>query len=247
VSNISVAVMDKRDVPDEYHHVFDYIIEIPWKDDAENSDWKIENKWKYIYMSPYDETVVLDTDMIFTSCIDEWWELLANNDVFFTTSPQTFRGNVIESTYYRKAFESNKLPNVYTAFMYFKKTPAAYELFDMTKIIFHNWQKFYFEFLDENRPTHVSGDVCYALATKLLGKENEYCNNVVPGFVHMKTFAQDVDTTGMTEDWTMHIPTYYNSHGNLKIGNFSQYLPFHYYVKNWLTDDIIARLKGIVS
>ena len=39
--------------------VFDYIVDIPWNDDALNSTWKIENKWKYINMSPFDETIIL--------------------------------------------------------------------------------------------------------------------------------------------------------------------------------------------
>ena len=65
VSNLSICVEDKSTVPEKYKKVFDQVIEIPWTDDAKESDWKIDNKWKYYYMTPYDETVILDADMIF--------------------------------------------------------------------------------------------------------------------------------------------------------------------------------------
>lgn len=244
VKSVSVAVTDPGSFPDQYRSAFDCVVQIPWGDDAADSEWKIENKWKYIHMSPYDETVVLDADMIITSPIDDWWNLLSTHDVFFTTNPLTYRGSVIASDAYRKTFTSNQLPNVYTAFMYFKKTPESYQLFELTCDIFRNWQKFYYEFLDETRPTRVSGDVCFALATKLLGKEHEFCTDVVPGFVHMKTMVQDIDSSGMTESWNEYLPTYFNTRCELKIGNFHQFLPFHYYMKDWLTDDIVATLES---
>lgn len=68
--------------------VFDYIVDIPWNDDALNSTWKIENKWKYINMSPFDETIILDTDQLFTKSIDHWWDMLGDSkyDVLLCTN-----------------------------------------------------------------------------------------------------------------------------------------------------------------
>ena len=45
VSNLSICVEDKTTVPEKYKKVFDQVIEIPWTDDAKDSDWKIDNKW----------------------------------------------------------------------------------------------------------------------------------------------------------------------------------------------------------
>ena len=68
------AVSLITDVPDavpyHYREVFDHIIEIPWYDDALQSEWKIENRWKIYHITPYDETVLLDADMLFLTNVD---------------------------------------------------------------------------------------------------------------------------------------------------------------------------------
>ena len=51
-----------------------HIVDITWLDDAPEADWKINNKWKYYYMT-YKETVILDTDMIFPRRV-HWWDML---------------------------------------------------------------------------------------------------------------------------------------------------------------------------
>lgn len=236
-------------IPEKVKKVFDDIVDIPWLDHAKNSTWKIENTWKFYYMTPYDETVVLDADMLFPADISHWWDILSTQDVWVTNKPRTFKGDLITSTRYRQVHVSNDLPHFYIAFFYFKKSELASELFKMTEIIFHNWEKFYYDYLDETRPKNNSGDVAYALAIKLLGIENECFGNLdsVPTFVHMKGLLQNIDSKYISEDWTKHIPTYFREDGGFKIGNFEQTLPFHYQVKEWLTDDMITILENRVG
>jgi hypothetical protein len=246
VNNVCLATDVAADVlPQKYRDVFDDIVPIPWQDHAADSKWKIENKWKYYYMTPYDETVVLDSDMLFPADISHWWDILSTKDIWITDKPRTFKGTVITSTKYRDAFVSNQLPNVYTAFMYFKKTEQVHEVFKMTEVIFNNWERFYYDYLDENRPKFLSGDVAYALAIKLLGVEDQCFGNTnsFPTFVHMKSHLQGIPERLISEDWTQHIPTYFHSDGSFKIGNYQQTIPFHYHVKSWLTDEMIEILE----
>lgn len=121
VSNLTVCVdaNTKALIKTKHKQVFDHIVDIPWNDDAENQPWKINNKWKFYHMSPYDETVILDTDMIFPTDVSYWWDMLSERDVWATTNVRTYRGDVVTSDYYRKYFVKNELPNVYTAFFYF--------------------------------------------------------------------------------------------------------------------------------
>lgn len=224
--------------------LFDDIVPIPWVDNAENSKWKIDNKWKYYYMTPYDETVILDADMVFPADISYWWDILTKQDIWITDTPLTFKGEDITSTKYRATFTANDLPNVYTAFMYFKKTKLAGELFSLVELIFENWETFFYNYLDETRPTHLSGDVAYALAIKILGITPECFGNLsIPTFVHMKGHLQNIDSKFINEDWTKTIPTYFHEDGGFKIGNYEQHVPFHYHIKEWLTDDIISILE----
>lgn len=240
--DIAIATTDV--VPDKYKEVFDHIVEIPWSDRAADSAWKIENKWKYYHMTPFDETIVLDTDMLFPKDISHWWDILAQKEMWITDKPRTFKGEIITSTYYRPCFPTNNLPNAYTAFMYFKKTEMVAEVVKMTQYIFEHWQRFYYDFLDETRPANLSGDVAYALAIKILGLENEcFGKSEIPTFTHMKSHVQNVDQRLINEDWTKTIPTYFSDNCTFKIGNYEQHLPFHYQVKEWLTDDMIGKLE----
>lgn len=246
VNNICLSTdMDVTKLDKKVRKVFDDIVPIPWGDSAADSKWKIDNKWKYYHMTPYDETVILDADMIFPTDISHWWDILSRQDIWITDSPMTFKGEKITSTKYRETFVSNQLPNVYTAFAYFKKTKLTAELFSLLDIIFNNWERFFYDYLDETRPKFLSGDVAYALAIKILGIENECFGNMqsMPSFVHMKGHLQNIDEKFISEDWTKHIPTYFRDDGKFKVGNYEQVLPFHYHVKEWLTDDIISTLE----
>lgn len=248
VNQFAIAVPDGTAIPEKYKAVFDHVVIIPWGDHAKKSDWKIENKWKYLHMTPFEETVILDADMIFTSDISYWWDIMSEKDVWATTNVYTYRGDVITSEIYRKTFVDNNLPNVYTAFMYFKKTELTSDLFTMAEIIFNHWERFYYDFLVEGRPKFLSGDVSFALAMQILGIELECTGNTtsMPAFVHMKGKLQaEEGTKNISEDWRENYPSYYMDDGRLKIGNFMQLLPFHYHIKGWMTDDIISSMEKL--
>ena len=91
VSNLTVCVDKKTKslIQPKHKKMFDKIVDIPWNDEATDADWKINNKWKYYYMTPYDETVILDTDMIFPFDISNWWEHLSTKDVWACTNVKT--------------------------------------------------------------------------------------------------------------------------------------------------------------
>lgn len=243
---VCVDVNTKAQITHAHRAVFDHIIDIPWQDNAANEEWKIHNKWKYFHMTPYDETVILDTDMIFPADISYWWDILAQRDVWSTTKVRTYRGDIVTSDYCRKHFVANDLPNVYSAFFYFKKSELAAELFAMTEIVFQHWQRFFYKYMPNGKPDHLSGDVAIALAMKILGIEHECTReNVdsVPTFVHMKSHLQNVQAGALQDDWTKSLPSYFSSIHNFKVGNFQQILPFHYVTKDWVTDNMITTME----
>jgi hypothetical protein len=247
-SNLSIGITPGTKVPKKFAKAFDQIIEIPWGDAASTTSWKLENEWKAIHMSPYDETVKLDADMIFTSDISEWWNVMEHSDVVFATSARTYRNELVESDYYRKLFTQNKLPNVYTAFFYFNKSDTSFELFKLAEHIFNNWQRYFFEFLEaEYRPDFVSTDVVFAIAMKILDIPNNRSHIDVPTFVHMKTQLQkwhlDRNAPEIPEEWNQVVQTYFNADCELKIGNYTQTMPFHYHVKDFMTDEMIATME----
>jgi len=202
---LSVVITPGMEVPPKYRAVFDEVIEVPWLDEAIDSDWKLENEWKAYHVTPYMETIKLDADMLFTNDIAEWWPLLACQDVLGCTTVETYRGEIATSNFYREAFVANRLPNLYSSFLYFRISDFAQEFFDLTETIFQNWQRFFEEFLEPlSRPQYVSTDVVFALAAKLLDDcvhpsqtacvptaSRDAPRHMVPRFVHMKSQMQN--------------------------------------------------------
>ena len=240
-NHLSIGVTPGTIVPEEYKWAFDEIIEIPWGDAAQDSTWKLENEWKAYHITPYRETIKLDCDMLFFQDIDSWWDILANHDVWMSTTALTYRGATVTSDYYRKTFTGNNLPNVYTAFMYFRYGDLAKELFDMVELVFHNWPKMISEYTDEPRPKEISTDVAFAIAIKLLGIEDETTNHMAgfPNFTHMKSKLQEWDSELVGEKWTDHIGTYFTDQLELKIGRYRQLAPLHYHIKTFITNEMI--------
>lgn len=228
-SNLSIMVNEGETV--RRKKMFDKIIQVPKVDNT----WKIQNKWQYFWLSPYDETIVLDADMLFFNDISHWWEVLKDKELEFTTTTKNYRDETTTSDYYRKTFTKNKLPNLHTALFYFKKTDVVESYFNMVKIIFHNWEAFYERFL-KDPPKFLSGDVVYAIAAKII--YNRKWDSPLT-FTHMRSRLQDDD---IVSDWNKELPSFFTSyHGRieLKINNFNQVYPFHYIKKDFLSEEVV--------
>lgn len=248
VTALSIGITPGTTVPDEYAWAFDKIIEIPWGDHAADSTWKLENEWKTIHMSPYDETVKLDADMLFFNDISLWWDRLAIEEFVFCNKVLTYRAETITSDYYRKTFTANKLPNIYTAFMFFKKTPMCYDIFSLVKMIYFNWERFFEKYLiPEDRPTYPSTDVIFALALKMLDIDQTfYKPNSIPTFTHMKSKLQGWNVPDIT-DWQSKIPVFFTPDLHCRIGNHLQFFPLHYHSKTFITDEILKYYEQRVN
>lgn len=243
---LSVIVTKDTKIPDHYREIFDEVIDVPWVDEAKTASWKLENEWKSYHVTPYEHTIKLDADMLFTDDIEDWWPHLMTQDVMACTTVETYRGEPIQSDFYRKCFTANDLPNVYTAFMYFHTSEFSQELFALVETIYHHWQAFFQEFLEPvTRPSYVSTDVIFALAIKILGREfYTFPSMAIPRFVHMKSHLQNWPREiAHEEDWTRHVEVTMTDDLVLKIGRYRQMLPFHYQIKSFLTDEIIQKYE----
>ena len=94
--------------------VFDHVIE-----------WDEETYWNgrswMDKLSPFDATVCLDVDMIFTSDYSHWIEyFIKNSNLYVANKSYTYRGEVVTNNYYRKTFIKNKLPNLYSFLVWAK-------------------------------------------------------------------------------------------------------------------------------
>lgn len=238
--NVCLITNDK--VPKKYRNVFDQIVPVPWTDQADGKEWKIENRWKVYHASPYDMTIVMDADMLVLQNIEHWWNYLEHKDLYFTTNVTTYRNEPVTGRDYRKVFDSNNLPNLYSAVYYFKKSDAAKEFFIMLELVMINWELFYGKFAPTDYQKWCSVDVSCAIASKLLGNSIEITDSNSPvKFTHMKPKLQYWHF--IPDRWTKIIDCFMNETGELMLGNFSQTGVLHYVENEFLTDKILARIE----
>lgn len=247
--NEKISLVTNDIVPKEYVNLFDKIIPIPFEDAAANSEWKIENRWKLYHASPYDETIVMDTDMLVLQNIDTWWKFLSNYELFFTSNVLNYRGDIADTRYYRKTFLDNNLPNLFSGLHYFKKCEFAQEFYQWLEIVVKNWGEFYKTHLSSTScPTHMSIDVSCAIVAQILDCETKITNKIAkfPSFTHMKKNCQG--WKNVQSSWQDQMGVYISKDGSLKIGNYLQTGVLHYTEKDFLQKSpVIERLRSLTN
>jgi len=243
--NSKICLITNDEVPDKYKQLFDDIVEIPWGDKARKSSWKVGNRWKIYHASPYENTIVLDTDMLVLDNISEWWNFLQKRDLYYVNRVKTYRGEWFTSDYYRKSFRVHSLPNLYSGFHYYKKSKAAHEFYEWLEIVMNNWELFQGQFAGGKYfQKECSVDVASAIVAKILDCSEEITSKTeYPTFVHMKLHGQDWKVN-LTDRWQERVGVYFNSDCELKIGNFRQNGIFHYTEKDFLTDEILTTYEN---
>ena len=241
VTNISLITNDP--VPPHYKHVFDKIIEIPWGDLATNPTWKIENRWKIFHVSPYEETIVLDTDMLFLDDISSWWDYCSNSDLKFCSTIKNYKDEVITTDlHHRKTFINNKLSNPYVALYYFKKSDLALEFFKVLEFVVKNWEFCSKTITTKNPQKWLSIDLATAMSIDIMGIEEQVIDPCSPmEFVHMKPAIQG--WSPVPSSW-QNVVSFNFENGVMLVGNYRQQFLFHYVEKDFLTDQILAKLEG---
>lgn len=240
INNISLVTNDS--VPEQYLSAFDKIIPIPFGDSAITSEWKVENRWKLYHASPYDETVVLDVDMLILDNIERVWKWVGDRELFFTSHVVDYKGRIIVDNTYRKMFVSNDLPNLYSGMFYFKKSDSSLEFFKLLEFITYNWQKIYFEIAPKNMQNFYSFDVSVSIAAKLMGIDNIITHRNSPfTFIHLKPALQGWEP--VPQSCLSQLLINFTDTKELYLNNFKQRGVFHYVEDAFLTDQIIEQLN----
>lgn len=220
--------------------LFDQVIPLT-KDLSGNNDWKIHNRVQFYDLSPYDETVILDADMLFLTDISHWWTHISTYELLLTKHVLNFRGDTVTHSPYRETFVGNKLPNVYSAFAYFKKTQFVQEFFQLVENIVLNWSEWTSRHAARPPQNFPSLDVAMAMAVKLLDCESQVTSHrSYPTFTHMKSGCQGWKM--YNEDWQQMLP-YYIYNQRLKLGNYTQSGVLHYVKKDFATADVMSIFK----
>jgi hypothetical protein len=219
--------------------VFDHVIEWDQETFWDGRSWMDQ-------LSPFDNTVCLDADMLFLRDYSHWAEyFIENSELYIANKSFTYRGETVTDQYYRKAFVKNQLPNLYSFYTFFKKdSELAKEFFNLGRDIIKNPVEFANMFLSEHKPKILGTDEAFALAAKILDITDVISYDLdFPRVVHMKPMIQNWPWPA--DAWSDHVGFYLNNKGHLKIGNYQQQDIVHYVEKDKMNREMISILEEI--
>ena len=226
-------------VEDCHHKVFDYVIPLPI-DHAVNETWKLSNEWQVFGLTPFKETIKLESDIVFTRSIEHWWTMFRLKNVVLSLGCRDFKGDPSEVRRYRKLFDDNNLPDTYSGLMYFRYSKEATDFFDVAERVYENWEYISQNILINCRDDLPTTDVVYALAALHLGVES--CTLPEIDFVNFTHMKNAINGWPEATPWTklvvseLELPM-------IRVNNINQYHPFHYQDKNWITDEVVGRFE----
>jgi len=221
----------------KHDRTFDFVIKLPYDENPTDSSWKLLNEYQACNLSPFKETIKLESDLLFTRNIDHWWDAFRFRDVVLSSGCKTYRQVASTSKAYRKFFVDNDLPDTYNGLMYFRYSQTAYEFFNLAKEILYSWDQLKVSVLKNCREDKPSTDVLYALTAKLYGVEK--CTIPTMDFINFVHLKPAINGWG-TADFPWHHMVMSERDGDMiRVNNLNQYHPVHYHDKNYITQDII--------
>ena len=232
IKNVSVIVDQEtfNQVSDQHKEIFDHIIVT--KHETEHGPFSSE--WHVWWLSPYKETVKLESDLLFTRSIDHWWDAFRQHTVLMSYGCRRYDQMPGTSRKYRQVFDDNHLPDVYNGLMYFRYTKESKDFFTLAGQIFRNWNVVKEE-LKNCKDVKPSTDLVYALTAKILDAQCYNPSLDFVNFVHLKSGMQDWSDEQPWTDYAM-----VEQDGlMIRINNINQLHPIHYHEKSFATDELI--------
>ena len=232
-NSVSIVTENPNNV-DFKHNIFDHIIEYqgPTGMDVRSRGYDF---------TPYDETVLLDSDLLFLNKVDHYWEAVKDMEILIATCPRNYRHQRFKYGHYRKVFVDHQLDDVYSAWTYFKKTANVQEFFDTVKLLTDNPAFTIKEMLPKGVMKTVPTDEAFALALKITEIDAVRPEWPFPSITHMKGLVQGWHRP--TNEWTDKVRMLVHSDAQVKIGVWQQTDILHYVTKSLITDEVIETLE----
>jgi hypothetical protein len=220
---------------------FDHVIILP-VDWAQDQEWKQRNDWQLFQLSPFTQTIKVESDLLFTNSIAHWWRMLEHRDLVLSLGCRDYQGRPNISRAYRKMFDVNNLPDIYSGLMYWRKSQTAATFFANCKQLYQNWHVAQKELIQCDDPG--SNDMVFALAALLVGVDNV----TLPSadffqFIHFKPEINRMSTlVECTQQCTIEVvPPLIRINGRVLEH------PFHYYDKQWATNERIQEYERTIG
>ena len=245
-------VVDKdfsNKVPNQYHHAFDYIIELPFGNTAYKDGFHGMNLWQILHCSPFEETIYLDSDTLVKNVnVDILWDLFEQYDLAISPIARTYR-NFLTNKQHKFEIELHyNLPTLYNNMIYFKRDSSlAIEWFKMADPIFQNWREIYAHMFKEKKPLTFNKNLLANITTHLLDIEKDI---ICPVNHHydFDNLSQHHYGADIPETWTDMLNYWYTDQHKLMIENSVVNSGIiHYGDENFLTEEILNAIRTVVE
>ena len=229
---IAVDEETEASITAKQRDVFDHVIVIPRAEPFYNEAWALD-------ITPFKETFKVESDMLIPCNVDHWWDGCRLSDIAITTNVRDYKGNIATTRYYRKLFDDNNLNDTYNGFMYFRYSRASDAFFNIAKQVYNDFGTFKYRILNKCRYDKPDTDIVFGIAATLIDDEC-YVPLTYPTFTHMKgainNWKSDIDWRDAVA-WTL------TENFELIVGGYIQQYPFHYYHKDFLTNELIEKYE----
>jgi len=223
---VIVDVATESQITPTQRSAFDYVITLE-HDEATDSEWKLSNEWQVFWLTPFKETIKLESDLLFTRDVSHWWPVLQTQNLVMSHGVVDHQGKPATSRRYRKLFDENSLPDVYNGMMYFRFSAEATTFFSTARQVYANWDDIKNSGLVNVRDDNPTTDVVYAITAILVDFPTYIPTLDFFKFAHLKPGIQNwsddksVFSRVLLETEIPHI----------RINNVLQLNPVHYYDK----------------
>ena len=217
-----VVDKDKMDiVKKEYHHAFDYIVELPFGNTAYKDGFHGMNLWQMYHCTPFKDTIYVDADTILHNIdIDLLWKTMQiNGGISIPTQALSFKHIPIFRKYRFEFEELYALPQLFNNMIYFKRDhPDAEQWFKMADPIMQNWRSVYNYFFKDKKPLTFNKNILCNLVTHCTDLHKQigvHLNN----HYDLHSDSQGVWTDDIPQNWTEMLNYWISGNGKIQIEN----------------------------
>lgn len=231
-ASTSLAVSDLNAVEVEYEEAFDNIIELPYnaKNVARANDWQA---W---WITPYNETIVIDCACIVNTNLDTIWDYCESSyDLVFPGTIKDFRHEIVSDDPRKQWYDKFKLTSVYTSWFYFKKNEVAMDYFKLADPYMQHYIDLYQNKLE---PQYVPDNFDSNLLHSMILQDSAMLDCIDYNLSYMDMDLVSYRYKDKVQKWTDYLNVWSRANGTVKLQNYANTGILYYKEADFLTDEI---------
>ena len=231
-ASISLVCGDLNKIETKHEEPFDNIVEYPF---SNKSNPRL-NDWQCWWVTPYEESIVIDCACIVNQDLTTVWDYLSHNyELCFPGTIKDFRHQIVKQDKRHEFLEEYKLKSVHTAWFYFKKNNSTMDYFKLADPYMQNYiELFKHKFQPQHLPDDYVSDIMHGIVVNDMALENVTDKNL--NYIDMDIVSDYF--RNKADKWTDYLNVWSRDNGTVKIQNYATTGILFYKESDFLTEDI---------